>query len=67
MRLRTSNENILSSYGLLAIPVIALTTFVVGYTASRAHLSQTQAPNAATEDYNLVIPHEATLWSDFGN
>ena len=67
MRLRTSNENILSSYGLLAIPMIALTAFVVGYTASRAHLSQTQAPSAVAEDYNLVIPHEATLWSDFGN
>ena len=66
MRLRTSNENILSSYGLLAIPMIALTAFVVGYTASRAHLSQDRAPSAVAEDYNLVIPHEATLWSDFG-
>lgn len=66
MRLRTKNENILSSYGLLAIPLVALTTFVVGYTASRAHLNQTQNPNIVGEDYNIVIPHQATLWSDFG-
>ncbi|MGB5636686.1 MAG: hypothetical protein WBM44_04285 [Waterburya sp.] len=67
MRLRTANENIFSSYGLLVIPIIALTTFVVGYTVSRAHLSQTQNPNVVSDDYNLVVPHEATLWSDFGS
>lgn len=66
MRLRTANENIFSSYALLAIPLVALTTFVVGYTASRAHLGQTQNPNIVEEDYNIVIPHQATLWSDFG-
>lgn len=67
MQLRTSNENLSSSYALIAIPLVALITFVVGYTASRATLSQTQAQDAASEEYNLVIPHEATLWSDFGS
>jgi len=67
MQLRTSNENLSGSYALLAIPLVALVTFVVGYTASRAHLSQTDTQqNVVTEDYNLVIPHQATLWSDFG-
>lgn len=67
MRLGTSNENISSLYGLLAIPLVALTTFVVGYTVSRAHLSQSQGGEVVTEDYNLVIPHQAQMWSDFDN
>lgn len=66
MRSHATNENILSSYGMIAIPVIALTTFVIGYTASRAHLGQTKNAPVVTEDYNIVIPHQATLWSDFG-
>ncbi|MEO1671690.1 MAG: hypothetical protein AAFR77_13045 [Cyanobacteria bacterium J06631_2] len=67
MQLRTSNENLSSSYALLAIPLVALVTFVVGYTASRATLSQTAEQQTISEDYNLVIPHQATLWSDFGS
>ncbi|MEL6501961.1 MAG: hypothetical protein AAFY50_19080 [Cyanobacteria bacterium J06648_1] len=67
MQLRTANENLSSSYALLAIPLVALVTFVVGYTASRATLSQTVEQQAVSEDYNLVIPHQATLWSDFGS
>ena len=68
MQLRTSNENISKSYALIAIPLVALVTFVVGYTASRAALSQADGQNnVVTEDYNLVIPHQATLWSDFGS
>ncbi|MEM6611130.1 MAG: hypothetical protein AAF652_02550 [Cyanobacteria bacterium P01_C01_bin.72] len=67
MQLRTSNENLSSSYALLAIPLVALVTFVVGYTASRATLSQTAEQQVVSEDYNLVIPHQATLWKDFGN
>ena len=68
MQLRTSNENLSSSYAIIAIPLVALVTFVVGYTASRATLSQTQTQtkDAVAEEYNLVIPHQATLWSDFG-
>ena len=68
MQLRTSNESISQSYALLAIPLVAIVTFVVGYTASRATLSQTGGQNeVVTEDYNLVVPHQATLWSDFGS
>ncbi len=65
MQLRTSNENLSSSYISIAIPLVALVTFVVGYTVSRATLSQTQK-DVVAEKYNLVIPHEATLWSSFG-
>ena len=65
MQLRTSNENLSSSYISIAIPLVALVTFVVGYTVSRATLSQTQK-DVVTEEYNLVIPHEASLWSSFG-
>jgi hypothetical protein len=67
MQVRTSNENLSSSYALIAIPIAALIAFVVGYTASRATLSQTRTQDAVNEDYNLVIPHEATLWSGFGS
>lgn len=67
MHLRTSNENLSSSYAAIAIPLVALITFVIGYTASRATLSQTRTQDAVTQDYNLVIPHQATLWSDFGS
>ncbi|MEL6441093.1 MAG: hypothetical protein AAFQ80_17785 [Cyanobacteria bacterium J06621_8] len=66
MKLQTQNENVFSSYGVIAIPVIALTTFVVGYTASRAHLSKTQVQETVTDNYEFVIPHQGTLWSDFG-
>ena len=68
MQLRTSNESISKSYALIAIPLVALVTFVVGYTASRAALSQVDGQNnVVTEDYNFVVPHQATLWSDFGS
>lgn len=63
MRVQASNEN-LSSYSLVAIPLVALITFVVGYTASRAHLAQTSQP-VVSDESNLVIPHQAAMWSDF--
>ena len=63
MQLRTSNENLFSSYTSIAIPLVALVTFIVGYTVSRASLSQTQTQKEIAEDYNLVIPHQATLWN----
>lgn len=66
MQSRTSSENISSSYALLAIPLVALVTFVVGYTASRATLDRAGNQNPTSGDYNLVVPHQATLWSDFG-
>ena len=66
MQSRTSSENISSSYALLAIPLVALVTFVVGYTASRATLERVDNQNSVSDDYSIVIPHQATLWSDFG-
>jgi hypothetical protein len=65
MRSRTSSKNLSASYALIAIPVAALITFVVGYTASRVTLDQTQNQNVVSEGGNLVIPHEASLWSGF--
>jgi len=66
MQLRTSNESLSSTYALIAIPLVAMVTFVVGYTASRAHLSQAGGSNAVVEEFNSVIPHQATMWSDLG-
>lgn len=66
MQSRTSNENISSSYGFIAIPLVALITFVVGYTVSRAHLGQVENRNVAPAQDNFVIPHEGAMWSDFG-
>ena len=66
MQSRTSNENVSSSYGFIAIPLVALITFVVGYTASRAHLGQAENRNVAPAQNNFVIPHQAEMWSDFG-
>ena len=66
MQSRTSNENVSSSYGLIAIPLVTLIMFVVGYTASRAHLGQAKSNDAPAQD-NFVIPHEGAMWSDFGS
>ena len=64
MRLRTSNENISSLYGL-GIAVAALTMFTIGYTVSRVGLNQSSNKNVASEDYNFVVPHQAVMWKDF--
>ena len=66
MQSRTSNGNVSSSYGFIAIPLVALVTFVVGYTASRAHLGQVENRNVAPAQDNFVIPHQGAMWSDFG-
>ena len=66
MQSRTSNENVSSSYGFIAIPLAAITMFVVGYTASRAHLGQAENRNLAPAQDNFVIPHQSAMWSDFG-
>ncbi|MEN9521226.1 MAG: hypothetical protein RLZZ381_3814 [Cyanobacteriota bacterium] len=65
MRSRTSSKSLSPSHALIAIPVAGLITFVVGYTASRASLDQTSSQNTVAEVSNVVIPHEASLWSGF--
>ncbi len=48
----------------LGIIFAALITFIVGYTASRVFLSGNSSADSTIE--LNVIPHEGTLWSDFG-
>ncbi len=47
---------------------IAGVTFVLGYTVVRTALGPAQQGTSvsATTDAEIVIPHEATLWADFG-
>ena len=45
----------------------ALSMFIVGYSITRASLSQPASTNAPTEyEYN-VVPHGGTLWNEFGS
>ena len=66
MRLQTSNENTSSIDRALGFTLAAFSMFVVGYTATRTFLSQPQSQNATPANADIVIPHQATLWSDFG-
>lgn len=49
---------------LLGASLAASLMFVIGYTATRVYLNQPSSQN--TIDKSIVIPHEATLWSDLG-
>ena len=66
MRLQASNEGLSSIDKVLGYSLAAFSMFVVGYTATRAFLSQPQATTPANGE-EIVIPHQAALWSDFGN
>ena len=44
----------------LGLSLAMFSMFVVGYTASRAFLSQ------GVEIESTVIPHQAAMWSDLG-
>ena len=67
MNLQGSRESTSSLDRVIGFSLAAFSMFVVGYTATRAYLGQGQAQNVGSTDSNLVIPHEATLWSDLGN
>ena len=67
MNLQTSRENTSGLDKAIGFSLAAFSMFVVGYTATRAYLSQPQTQNAASTNSDFVIPHEATLWSDLGN
>lgn len=55
-----------SDRALIAV-LAACTTFVVGYTTVRMSLRQDVAQSGSqSEVQRIVIPHEAALWSDFG-
>lgn len=66
MRLQTSNQNTSTLDKALGISLAAFSMFVVGYTATRAYLSQPQSSNSNTVQSDIVIPHQATLWSELG-
>jgi hypothetical protein len=66
MRLPTSSENLSNIDRVIGFSLAAFSMFVVGYTATRVYLSQPPSQNVTPANSNLVIPHEATLWSDFG-
>lgn len=67
MKLQTSNQNTSTLDQALGISLAAFSMFVVGYTVTRAYLSQPQSQNANIVNSEIVIPHEATLWSAVGN
>ncbi|MEM8832765.1 MAG: hypothetical protein AAGE96_26020 [Cyanobacteria bacterium P01_G01_bin.19] len=67
MRSQVSNEGLSSVDRALGFTLAAFSMFVVGYTATRAFLSQPQGTSVSVESTDFVIPHQATLWSDFGN
>ena len=67
MRLQTAADNNSSLNKALGYTLAAFSMFVVGYTATRAFMAQPQAQNLGAGDSDLVIPHQATLWSDLGN
>lgn len=66
MQNRHLTEAANSDRALIAI-LAACTTFVVGYTAVRMSLRQNDARvGLQPEVQQTVIPHEAALWSGFG-
>ncbi len=47
--------------------LVAGVTFVLGYTVVRANLAASPSTDTAVaSDVEVVIPHEAALWADFG-
>ncbi len=60
MQSNTSNQASSLSRAL-CVTWIALSTFAVGYTASRALLSQ-GVNGGETVNAEVIIPHQATLW-----
>jgi hypothetical protein len=49
---------------VLGISFAALAMFIVGYTATRVYLNQ---PTNITTNESIVIPHQASLWSELGS
>ncbi len=68
MQIQTSNQNVSTLDKALGVTLAAFSMFVVGYTATRAYLSQPQNQNQVVPNQNqeLIIPHQATLWSALG-
>ena len=47
-----------------AVALVTFSMFAVGYSASRAFLTQQSNENSVT--VTNVIPHQASMWSDLG-
>ena len=67
MNLQRSANNTSTLDRALGFSLAAFSMFVVGYTATRVYLDQPQVQNATPANSNLVIPHQAQLWSEFGS
>lgn len=67
MRLQTSSENISNIDRVLGFSLAAFSMFVVGYTATRTYLDQSQSPIVTPANSDIIIPHQAAMWSDLGN
>lgn len=67
MQTQTSKQNVSTVDKILGISLTAFSMFVVGYTATRVYLSQSQAENIVpNQNLDFVIPHQATLWNALG-
>ena len=66
MRLQTAAESTSNLDKALGFTLAAFSMFVVGYTATRTFLAQPQISNPTPANSDMVIPHQATLWSDLG-
>ncbi len=61
--MQLSNSTKVSSFGrVLGISLVTFYTFFLGYTISRALLSQSNPTNNESTSFESVIPHQATLW-----
>lgn len=66
MHIKTSTKT--SSLDILVgASFAALSMFIVGYSITRAYLSPPASTDAPVEyEYN-VVPHQGTLWNEFGS
>ena len=51
---------------VLGFSLAALSMFVVGYTATRVFLLQVPIQSNENLTESVVIPHQASLWSELG-
>ncbi|MGB3293619.1 MAG: hypothetical protein WBB01_11590 [Phormidesmis sp.] len=63
----TSSTHASSADRAIASILVAGVMFVLGYTVVRASMAaSTPSATAQDSDIEMVIPHEAALWADFG-
>ena len=63
----TTSTRVSSVDQAIAGLLVAGVTFVLGYTVVRAGMAASNPSAVAVDsDVEIVIPHEAELWADFG-